>query len=93
MNKRRKREFTGRVIRISTEMYDLLNKLRGKRSFSDYLGQTAAMLKQKPVYVLPEHVILDISEARGQAVIISVTQQKPIEMPMIVVPIGWDKIK
>jgi hypothetical protein len=83
------------TIRISTEVYEKLRalklgrkKITFNRALEELLAASQRIESGEVRYVVGDQLFRDVAEARGQAIVDSVTAQKPAVWPDVYVSIG-----
>lgn len=92
------------VIRISEENHIRLKRLmetrtnsKGKKPTTNQLLDSMLLSLEnvengKMVYLVDDKCFYEVSDARGEAIVRSVKNKKPVTMPMVAVIVGKDEI-
>lgn len=82
------------VIRVKSDTYVLINKLRGNMTFDAFILNavtcTEAMATKEQIYIVGERAFKDLLDARGQAIVNAVRTNSTPVFPTICIPMGQD---
>lgn len=82
-------------IKVTKRCRDVINKVRGETTILDFMEEVAdsieLMLSGSPIIISDGKLFTDLAQARGAAIMASVRDSQPVQMPSFAIVIAQDK--